>query len=317
MTCTDDARRFVGEVGFPIVLKPRTGSGGLATWRISGEEQLALAVELMKPSPENVVLGEEWLAGQELCLDTITIADIPRLYSVGWYRPTILEALEDPATRWTCVLPRDNGGDRCREFIAQGLRAVRALAVGDAVTHMEGFLTDGRGPRFTDATLRPAGARIGPMLGLAYDIDPYFAWARAVVDGSFDGPWERRYAVGTIFLRGTGRGRVERVEGVEAVGRQLGDLLVEHRPPRPGAPKSASYTGDGYITVRHAETRVVEDALRFIAETIRVTYSHPSSSDSPSESCRERWAGRLGYFDQQLYRPAWDQDPEGDERRDQ
>lgn len=305
----DDARKFVGEVGFPIVLKPRTGSGGLATWRISGDEQLALAVELMTPSPESPVLGEECNDGPELCLDTITIANVPRLYSVGRYRPSILEALEDPTSRWTCVLPRDNGGDRCREFVAQGLEAVRALVVGDAVTHMEGFLTDGGGPRFTDATLRPAGARIGPMLGLAYDIDPHFAWARAVVDGAFDGPWERRYAVGTVFLRGTGRGRVGRVEGVEAVGRELGDLLVENRPPRPGAPRSATYTGDGYMTVRHPETRVVEEALRFIDETVRVTYTDPE----PPESRRERWAGRL---DPQLSRPAWDRNPQGDERRD-
>ncbi len=47
------------------------------------------------------------------------------------------------------------------------------------------------------------------MLGFAYDIDPYRAWARVAVDGRFDGPWERKYAVGTIFLRGSGAGVVK------------------------------------------------------------------------------------------------------------
>ena len=93
-------------------------------------------------------------------------------------------------------MPRDITGDRYRDFIEQGLTAVRALSVGNAMTHMEGFLLEEGGLRFTDATLRPAGARIGPMLAFAYDIDPYLAWARVAVDGCFDGPWERKYAVG-------------------------------------------------------------------------------------------------------------------------
>jgi hypothetical protein len=300
--CDGDARCFVVEVGFPIVLKPLHGSGGLATWLIRGAEQLSMALELMKPSPERAVLAEEFLPGEELSVDTITIADAPRLHSICCYRPSILEALEDPSIQWTCVLPRDNGGERCREFVEQGLSAVRALSVGNAVTHMEGFLPDQGGPRFTDATLRPAGARIGPMLGFAYDIDPYRAWARAVVDGCFDGPWERKYAVGTIFLRGAGHGDVVRVGGLEEVRSHLRDLLIESRSPQPGVPKSATYTGDGYMTLRHPETRVVEEALRLIARGVHITYSRPV----PPESRLERWARTLGYFHEKLNNPAWD-----------
>jgi hypothetical protein len=300
-------------VGFPIVLKPLRGSGGLATWRVGSDEQLALAMELFDPSPENGLLAEEFIHGQEIAIDTITIANVPQLHSICCYRPSILDALEDPRTQWTCTMPRDNGGDRYREFITQGLSAVRALSVGNAVTHMEGFLPEGGSPRFTDATLRPAGARIGPMLGFAYDIDPYRAWARAAVDRCFDGPWERKYAVGTVFLRGTGRGEIERVEGVGEVKLRLGEVLVESRPPRVGAPKSATYTGDGFMTVRHPETQVVEEALQFIAKKVLISYSQKEAAGPRAESRREQWAGRLGYFDQQLNRPAWDH--RGDETK--
>ena len=193
-------------MGFPIVLKPLGGSGGLATWCIRSAEQLELALELMQPSPENAVLAEDYLRGQELCIDTITIANEPQFYSICCYRPSILEALENPQVQWSCVMPRDISGEPFREFIEQGLAAVRALSVGNAMTHMEGFLLEEGGFGFTDATLRPAGARIGPMLEFAYDIDPHLAWARVAVDGCFDGPWERQYAVGTIFLRGMGSG---------------------------------------------------------------------------------------------------------------
>jgi hypothetical protein len=203
-------------------------------------------------------------------------------------------------------MPRDISGDHYREFIQQGLAAVRALAVGNAITHMEGFLLAEGGVSFTDATLRPAGARIGPMLGFAYDIDPYFAWARVAVDGCFDGPWERKYAVGTIFLRGLGAGLVEHVHGFESVRNQLGELFVEFRLPQIGAPKSATYTGDGYITLRHPETNVVEAALQLIAEQVRISYTQPAPAGTVNNLNDEQWSQRLLGADQQLNRPAWD-----------
>ncbi len=167
------------------------------------------------------------------------------------------------------------------------------------MTHMEGFIDATGRPWFTDATLRPAGARIAPMLAHAYDIDPYRAWARVAVDGCFDGPWERKYAVGTIFLRGVGSGVVEDVTGLELVQQQFNDLLVDARWPRIGAKKSVSYTGDGFITIRHPETAVVQTALTTIGELVRITYS----SDSFTAA---NWRERLYNF-AELNRPAWDQ----------
>jgi hypothetical protein len=297
-TSEPEARSFVDERGLPIVLKPLNGSGGLATWCVRDEQQLELALELTKPS--HPLLAEEFFTGEELCIDTITIANEPRFYSICRYRPSILEAVESPAIQWRCVMPRDINDRRYERFITHGLAAVRALSVGDAMTHMEGFLTESGQPCFIDATLRPAGARIAPMLAFAYDIDPYFVWARVMLDGSFDGPWERKCAVGTVFLRGTGSGKVESVEGFDAVQRELGALLMDHRLPQIGAVKAATYTGDGYVTIRHPETQAVEDALDFIAQTVRITYSQAPAQ----ETLRDTWTKRLQY--NQLYKPVWE-----------
>jgi hypothetical protein len=302
------AQRFVEQVGFPVVLKPLTGSGGLATWRIRTDEQLDMALDVLKPSPENAVFIEDHLHGQELCIDTITIANEPRFFSICCYRPTILEALEDSRIQWICVMPRDITGELYRDFIEQGLAAVRALAVGNAMTHMEGFLLEDGTVRFNDATLRPAGARIGPMLSFAYDVDAYRAWARVAADGCFDGPWERKYAVGTIFVRGMGQGKVTRVEGIQVVRQLLGDLLVDSRLPRVGNSKAVTYTGDGYITVRHPETQVVEEALDMIARTLVITYTEAPAPATAPVVLREQWTQRLRQFDQQLYKPSWDDD---------
>lgn len=293
-----DVLRFVSEGGFPIMLKPIRGSGALATLMIRSASDLHHALELMKPSPEHPLLAEVFAHGQELCIDTITIDNEPQFYSLCFYYPSILEALEHPEQQWSCVMPREIDEELYSSFIDQGLAAVRVLSVGNAMTHMEGFLSnDGKLLGFTDATLRPAGARIGPMLGFVYDIDPYRAWARAAVDGCFDGPWERKYAVGTIFLRGVGSGVVERVEGIEIVDRELGELLVDVRWPRAGASKSDTYTGDGYVTLRHQETDRVKAALALIASTLKIVYSHAESG--------LQWKERFQNY-QELNRPAWE-----------
>ena len=119
---------------------------------------------------------------------------------------------------------------------------------------------------------RPPGANISLMTGLAHDVDLYRAWVRAVVDGAFDGPWERTYAVGCAFLRGLGRGRVAAVDGVHQVHEAIGPLVMEARLPTVGAPKGESYEGDGYVVVRHPRTEVVQQALQTIIETVKVRY---------------------------------------------
>ena len=298
VTSKSDAIRFLSEVGFPIMLKPLSGSGALATLPIHTAADLDHALQLMQPSPGSPVLAEAYLHGQELCLDTITIDNEPQLYSICCYYPSILEALDHPETQWTCIMPREIDHELYGDFIEQGVAAVRALSVGNSFTHMEGFLdAHGKLLGFTDATLRPAGARIGPMLGVSYDVDPYRAWARVAVDGCFDGPWQRKYAVGTIFLRGTGSGVVDRVDGADTITRELRDLIVDTRWPRGGARKSDTYTGDGYVTLRHHDTSKVKNALEFTRNTVKISYSDPEAN--------LQWKDRFQNY-QELNRPAWE-----------
>ncbi|HXQ68928.1 MAG TPA: ATP-grasp domain-containing protein [Pyrinomonadaceae bacterium] len=287
----DEAQRFARELGFPMVLKSLSGSGALATFVIHSDDDLKRVTDL------GAFLAEQYINGQELCVDTITIDGEPRFHSVCCYQPSILEAVEDTQIQWSCVMPRDM--TPYENFIEQGLKAVKALSVRNAMTHMEGFIDPNGRPWFTDATLRPAGARIAPMLAYAYDIDPYRAWARAAVDEAFDGPWERKYAVGTIFLRGLGSGSVRQVIGVERVQHEFGEMIAEARWPRVGARKSATYTGDGYLTIRHPDTAIVQQALRSIAQLVKITYS----SDEPLAT--GTWGQRLEKFNE-LNRPAWD-----------
>lgn len=293
VTTGEEAQRFAREVGFPIVIKPVGGSGALTTFRIHNEEQLAQVIQLLQPSPVYPLIAEVFVSGQELCFDTITINNEPQFYSLCEYEPSIIDALQDPERQWQCVMPREID-DKHRDFIAQGLSAVRALEVGSAMTHMEGFVNGG----FIDATLRPAGARIAPMFGFACDVDVYRVWARVAVDGRFDGPLERKYVVGTIFLRGLGSGVIERVTGIDSVLEKVGHLIVEAHWPAIGARKSPTYTGDGFITIRDPDESVVHDALNLIERTIKISYSNPKPDSMP-------WAELLHHY-KSLNKPAWE-----------
>ncbi|MCS6857441.1 MAG: ATP-grasp domain-containing protein [Sandaracinaceae bacterium] len=268
-----DAEAFAREVGFPIVLKPPAGMGAKVTFRVSDWAALRSAMEAARPSPEHPVLAEEFLKGREFSLETITIGGEPRFISISHYMPSCLEVLENPWIQWTCLLPRDISGPEYDAPKRMGVAAVRALGLEHGFTHMEWFQRTDGSLAIGEIAQRPPGANITKMVGLAHDFDPYHAWARAVIDHAFDGPYERKYAVGCAYLRGMGRGRVARVTGLEAAQRVVQGMVEEVKLPTIGAPKNDSYEGDGYVIIRHLDTEVVKRGLRAIIENVRVEYA--------------------------------------------
>jgi len=267
-----DAEAFVAEVGLPIVLKPPAGMGCKATWRVRALDELRGALAAIHASPDNPALAEEFLRGKEHSFETITIGGEVRFHSLSRYLPTPLEVMETPWIQWVCVLPRDISGAEYADARELGVRAVTALGLETGFTHMEWFRRDDGSLAIGEIAARPPGANIVRMTSFAYDADMYRGWARAVVDEAFDGPFERKYAVGCAFLRGVGRGRVLRVTGVERAQELVGRHVVEARLPQPGAPRSDSYEGDGHVIVRHPDTELVTQAMKTIVETIQVHY---------------------------------------------
>lgn len=268
-----DAEAFVREVGFPMVLKPLAGMGCKSTWRINSIDDLKGALGALHASPERPALAEEFLRGREFSFETITVGGDVRFQSASRYFPTPLEVMETPWIQWVVVLPRTIGGPDYADARALGVKAVKALGLETGMTHMEWFRRDDNSIAIGEIAARPPGANIVRMNSFAHDVDMYRAWARAVVDDAFDGPYDRKYAVGCAFLRGNGRGRVIGVHGVERANERVGKVVVESKIPARGTPKSDSYEGDGYVIVRDPDTEVVKKAMNIIIETIQVEYA--------------------------------------------
>jgi biotin carboxylase len=269
VTHPDEALAFAEAVGFPLVAKPPAGAGAQATYRLDDLSALRGWLEAIPPHAEAPGLLEEFLVGDEHTFDSVTVGGETVFSSISDYQPTPLEVLRQPWIQWTVVLPRDQNDPRYERIWEVGPAALRALGVRDAVTHMEWFHRPDGSIAVSEVAARPPGAQISSMLGYVHDVDFYRVWAELVILGTFDPP-ERRYAAGTAYLRGQGRGRVRAVHGVEELQRELGDLVVEARLPEIGQPASSSYEGEGYIIVRHPETEVVRDAVQRIVNRLRV-----------------------------------------------
>lgn len=268
-----DAEAFVAEVGLPLVLKPPAGMGCKSTWRISSTDELRAALRALHASPERPALAEEFLRGREYSFETITIGGAVRFQSCSRYYPTPLEVMETPWIQWVVVLPRDIDGPEFADARALGVKAIAALGLETGFTHMEWFRRDDGSLAIGEIAARPPGAHIVLANGYAHDADLYRAWARAVIDDAFDGPWQRKYAVGVAYLRGVGRGRVVAVRGVEKANALCGHMAVESRLPKVGAPRADSYEGDGYVVVRDPDVEQVKRAMTTIIETIQIEYA--------------------------------------------
>jgi ATP-grasp domain len=273
LTNAADAKAFAHEVGFPMVLKPPAGMGAKATFRVRSLMELGAALEGMGASSQNPVLAEEFLTGREFSFESITVGGVPRVQSVSHYLPSCLEAVENPWIQWCCMLPRDISGPEYSEIKQVAAKAVAALGLKDGMTHMEWFQRPDGSLAIGEIAMRPPGACISPMTGYAHDEDLFSAWVRAVVFSEFEGTWERKYSVGTAFLRGMGRGRVAGVTGIGDLQRHLGPSVVEAKIPTIGAGKSDSYEGDGHVIVRDQSTEVVKKMLHTIIGKVRVYYA--------------------------------------------
>ena len=263
------ATDFARQVGFPLVVKPPAGAGAKSTFRLDDPADLTAWLAAMPPTPDRPAMIEEFLTGEEGSYDSVTVDGRIVWDSISNYLPTPLEVLRHPWMQWVVLLPRDIGGPEYDGIKRVAPAALRALGLRTGLTHMEWFRRPDGTVAVSEVGARPPGAQITSMLCYVHDFDLYTAWARLMIDGGFDPP-ERKWAAGTVYLRGQGAGHVRAVHGLDALPPEVSALIVDARLPRPGQPSSGSYEGDGYITVRHPDTGVVTAALRQLLATVRV-----------------------------------------------
>jgi hypothetical protein len=267
-----DARRFLGQVGYPVVLKPLAGVGTKDTLRVSDEEELYRALNRLLPTRERPVQAERFVTGAEHTLEAVSLGGKVVWHSSTYYLPGPLQVVENPWMQYCVLLPREQSRPHVESFRPLNERALQALGMRDGLSHMEWFLPSEGGPVISEVAARPPGVNIMGMIGLAHEVDLWSKWAQLMVNHEWELP-ERRWACGCAFLRGQGRGRVvAKVKGLEETLAELGDLVAQASLPKVGHPRSSHYEGEGWVTVRAEATQDVVDALRKVVTQVEITY---------------------------------------------
>lgn len=267
-----EAQAFAKACGYPLVGKPPAGAGAKATSRLADDQELASFVQALRPAPGREVLLEEFVTGREYSFDSVTLHGRHVFHNICCYHPTPLQVMENPWIQWAVVLPRDLSGPEFAEIHRDGPRALSMLGMWNGMSHMEWFRRADGSIAIGEVAARPPGAQFMSLISLVTGVDMYRAFAELMVFETFVPP-PRRFAAGAAYLRGQGGGQgalVRAVHGLDAVRRDLGDVVVDVKEPQLGKPAAATYEGDGYVLCRHPDTATVERAVQHVVRTVRV-----------------------------------------------
>ena len=135
----EDVRLFAEGVGYPIVLKPLAGVGSKNTMRVSNEDDLLGALNLLLPSEESPVQAEQFVQGEEHTLESVTIHGETVWQSSTYYLPGPLKVIENPWMQYCVLLPREQAPAHVSAFSSLNSRALNALGMETGLSHMEWF----------------------------------------------------------------------------------------------------------------------------------------------------------------------------------
>jgi len=264
---------FADRVGFPLIVKPRSGAGASGTFRVSNKEELNSALTESHVGSGGNVAVEEFIEGHEGFYDTITVNGEVVCEFVSHYYPNVLEAMRH---RW--ISPQFLATNRLDsvpeydEVKKMGRQVIEALQIGTSATHMEWFFGP-KGLKFSEIGCRPPGVRAWDLYNAANDIDLYYQWALAVTHGETSARPSRQFSSGIIALRPEADGTIAGYSGASEIQRRYGDWIIDFHLPDPGTPTQgveAGYMANAYVRMKHPDYDRLRQMLDDVGQTVKV-----------------------------------------------
>jgi len=275
-TAADNAetvQAFANAIGYPLILKPRSGAGALDIVRVNSRAELDATLGRLGEQAVESIAVEEFVEGHEGFYDTLSIDGNAVVDFISHYYPNVLEAMR---TRW--ISPQFVSTNRVEsvadygQLRALGARVNAALGIGTSATHMEWFFGP-KGLRFSEIGCRPPGVGAWDLYSLGNDLDLYREWANAIVHGHVAAQPSRRFASGIVALRPERDGHITGYSGVEEVQARSGEWVIDAHLPPPGTPTQpieAGYMANAYMRMRHADYDVLREHLDHVGRTVQV-----------------------------------------------
>ena len=268
----ETALEFARKCPYPVVAKPVAGAGSQTTYRVSNDEEMFAAFSSLGHAVAEGVIIEEFIQGEEFSLDTFMLNGKILGQTINHYYPTPLEAMTNPWIQWRVILRKEHNGKAFDDIRKAGKKALDVLGMKTGLSHMEWFRRKDGTIAISEIAARPPGAQFTTLISRACDFDAIKSWAKLMIYDEPISP-EIKYSCGAAYLRGQGEGRVSHVEGLSEIRAKYADIITDVRVPKPGQEKSKSYEGEGFIILRHPDSKLVEDALKEIVETVKVIIS--------------------------------------------
>jgi biotin carboxylase len=244
----------VEAIGYPAIIKPISGAGSADTYKVESASDMTRILPRMQHVGEAIC--EEFIDGEEYTYDTVSIGGVPAYESVTQYIPNALQMRSNEWISPVMLSIRDLDQPHVRAGLELGRNVLRALGMGDGMTHMEWFLKPDGEVVFGEIACRPGGACVVDQMNYTSDIDLFREWARVATVGRFEASTERKYNVGVIFKRAQGQGRIAAITGLTEYYSRYRRHIVEDTLLRPGTPRrdwKSTLLSDGYLVVRHPD----------------------------------------------------------------
>lgn len=271
-TTPDELRTEAARIGFPLIIKPIAGAGTADTHLVTDEAELARVIGCVTHVGELIV--EEFITGDELTYDAVSIGGTPAFESVAQYFPKPLESRTQEWISPAQIVFRDpHAQPELAAGVALGRRVLAALGMQTGFTHMEWFRTPSGEAVFGEIAVRAPGAKLVDQMNWANDFDAFRGWAQAVVHGRFSEVAHRRFHVACVFKRAHGGGRISRIVGHHALRVALGPHVIEDALLPIGAPRrnwKDTLLSDGWIAVRHPDLGTCRKMMKMLVEDLQL-----------------------------------------------
>ena len=255
----ENARAFIAEVGYPVIVKPNIGVGAADTYTLTDDKSLE-AFYASLPSVPYVM--EEFIPGNIHSYDAIVDSNGDPLFeSMTVWPPSIADIVikqTDLAYYVAADMP-----DELREM---GRRTVKAFGVRSRFVHLEFFcLAKGKkglgktgGFVGLEVNMRPAGGSTPDMMDFAHSTEVYQIWADMVTaDRRLLPPSGREYYCAYAGRRD----HVSYVHTHEEIMEKYGDrmMMQEEMPPM-----NWPQMGNRMYTVRLDTQAETEEFIDFV-----------------------------------------------------
>jgi len=246
-----EARRFVKDVGYPLVAKPDIGVGAAKTYKILNDADLKQFFQV-KPPVDYIV--EEFIQGTILTFDGLADRDgTPVFFSSMQYSQGIMETVNEDADVFYYTLRKIPS-----DLEEAGRKVLKAFDVRERFFHFEFFRADRDNQIVAlEVNIRPPGGLTTDMFNYANDIDVYREWAHVVVYNRFTARYTRPYHC--CYISRKSRKRYAHTH--EQVMQKYGHCIIHHEPI--SGIFSAALGDYGYLA-RSPELSEIFEAVAYI-----------------------------------------------------